>query len=209
MKNKQKIKYFIGIDEVGRGPIAGPVTVGAFMVSVENFKKFLHLVDELNITDSKKITSKKREKISQILNDGIRKGLWYFHIALSSVIIIDKQGIVIGIQKAIQKSIESVINYYQTQPKDVSVFLDGGLRAPLEFIHQETIIKGDTKVPVISAASILAKVYRDQYMDRLDKKYQGRYDWKNNKGYGTKKHYTYLKKHGTCEVHRKSFLKQE
>lgn len=204
---KEVQKYYIGIDEVGRGPIAGPVTVGAFMVPVENYKKFLQLVGELGITDSKKLAEKRREKISQILCDGVEQKLWYFHITMSPVTIIDKQGIVVGIKKALQKSIESVINYYQVQPIDVSVFLDGGLKAPPEFIHQETVIKGDVKIPVISAASILAKVHRDRYMGTIDKKYQGKYDWAKNKGYGTKNHYISIQKEGISEVHRKSFLK--
>lgn len=207
MKKGHKIKYYIGIDEVGRGPIAGPVTVGAFMVSVENYKIFLQLVDELGITDSKKLTEKRREKISQVLCDGVGQGLWYFHIAMSPVSIIDKQGIVVGIKKALQKSIESVVDYYQVQSMDVSVFLDGGLKAPSEFTHQETVIRGDAKIPVISAASVLAKVHRDRYMGILDKKYQGKYGWAKNKGYGTKGHYISMQKEGICEVHRKSFLK--
>lgn len=206
---KKGICYIVGIDEVGRGPIAGPVTVGAFMVSVKNYSKFLQLVDKLGITDSKKLTEKRREKISQVLCDGVGQGLWYFHIAMSSVAVIDTQGIVPGIKKALQKSLESVLGYYQVQPADVSIFLDGGLKAPSEFIHQETVIKGDAKIPVISAASVLAKVHRDRYMGILDKKYDHKYDWGNNKGYGTKNHYITLKKYGLCDMHRKSFLKGE
>jgi ribonuclease HII len=207
MKKSDKIKYFIGIDEVGRGPIAGPVTVGAFIVPVENYKIFLQLVDEFGVTDSKKLTEKKRETISKELCNGTEKGLWYFNIAMSSVDMIDKQGIVTGIKKALQKSIESVVKKYDINPKEVSVYLDGGLFAPSEFIHQETVIKGDLKIPVISAASVLAKVHRDRYMGTLDKKYEGKYNWSQNKGYGTKKHYEYIKKEGISDPHRKSFLK--
>jgi ribonuclease HII len=206
---KKGIHYIIGIDEVGRGPIAGPVTVGAFIVPVKNYSKFLQLVNQLGITDSKKLTAKKREHISRVLCDGTAKRLWYFHIAMSSVTVIDKQGIVAGITKAIKKSIDQVVDYYTISPTEVSVFLDGGLKAPIEYLHQETVIKGDAKIPVISAASILAKVHRDRYMEILDKKYGSKYDWSQNKGYGTKKHYATLKKYGISDMHRKSFLRGE
>ncbi len=209
MKKVRGIQYYIGIDEVGRGPIAGPVMVGAFMVPVKNYSKFLRMVHQLGITDSKKLTAKKREHISKVLCDGTAKGLWYFHIAMSSVTVIDKQGIVAGITKAIQKSIDSVMHYYCADYTEVSVFLDGGLKAPVHYVYQETVIKGDAKIPVISAASVLAKVHRDRYMEILDKKYGSKYDWGNNKGYGTKNHYLALKKYRLSDMHRKSFLKGE
>lgn len=206
---KKGIQYIIGIDEVGRGPIAGPVTVGAFIVPVKNYSKFLQLVNQLGITDSKKLTAKKRVIISDALCEGVQKKLWYFHIAMSSVAVIDTQGIVPGIKKALQKSLDAVMSHYDAKSRTVSVFLDGGLFAPSEYVDQETVIKGDAKIPVISAASVLAKVHRDRYMGILDKKYGSKYDWSNNKGYGTKNHYMTLKKYGLCDMHRKSFLKGE
>ena len=143
-------KFIIGIDEVGRGPIAGPVTVGAFMVPVKNYNQFMVLVKQLGITDSKKLTAKKREHISSALCDGTAKGLWYFHIAMSSVTVIDKQGIVSGIKKALQKSLDAVMDHYNTNSSTVSVFLDGGLFAPSEYVYQEEVGIFPSKIVLIN-----------------------------------------------------------
>ena len=190
----KKYKYIIGIDEVGRGPIAGPVTVCALLLpkkySWRNFQR---------LKDSKKLTGNGRE-------------IWFSKVratddisyAVSSVgeKTIDTKGVVPSVRIAILRS----LNKLDVNPKDCLVLLDGGLSAPEEFIHQKTIIKGDERECAIALASIMAKVTRDRKMIRLSKKYS-EYGFESHKGYGTRKHYEQIKKHGTCELHRTSFLK--
>lgn len=193
------MKYIIGIDEVGRGPIAGPVAVGAFRCLPSFF-------DEISIDtplrDSKKLTKKQREKWFEYLKEEKKKGNCDFAVSLVSSEWIDK----IGIVRSIQKALNSALLKVTTNPKEVSVYLDGGLKAPLEFINQETIIKGDVLHPVISCASIVAKVSRDALMEKYAKDYK-EYGFEKNAGYGTKGHYEAIKKHGQTPLHRRSFLK--
>ena len=207
MNQRSISRYIVGIDEVGRGPIAGPVTVGVFMVSNDNYKKFLKLVKELKITDSKKITEKKRKIISDELCDGAKNNLWNFTISMSSVKMIDTKGIVPAINRAVEEGVSQLMKKNNLTHADLEIFLDGGLKLSDESKKQKTVIKGDLLIPAISAASILAKVHRDHYMELVDKKYDKKYDWSRNKGYGTKKHYNCLKKYGISDLHRKTFLK--
>ncbi len=192
-------KYIIGIDEVGRGPIAGPVTVGAVLMpsslSWENFE---------GLKDSKKLTEKKREewfsKISEI--DSI-------HYVVFSIDqgVIDSIGIVPAIRSALNQSINELINKLEIHPENCLVLLDGGLHAGDEFIHQETIIKGDEKECSIAIASIMAKVTRDREMVKFGDIYP-EYGFDTHKGYGTNKHFESIKKFGLCDLHRRSFLKR-
>jgi ribonuclease HII len=115
--------------------------------------------------------------------------------------VIDKRGIVYAIKFGMNKCLEKL----GAKVGD-KIFLDGSLRAPVEFTNQETIIKGDEKVAVISLASICAKVTRDKYMKNLGEKYP-EYKFEVHKGYGTKAHYDVINKYGLTEVHRQSFLK--
>ncbi|MEK9209527.1 MAG: ribonuclease HII [Patescibacteria group bacterium] len=192
--NRQKI--IVGIDEVGRGPLAGPITIGAIVMGpLISEKKLLK-----NIKDSKKLTAKQREKWFKILKEN-------FECKTASINskTIDK----IGIQKAAGLGAARVLQKITGHPmsnvrtSDVLILLDGLLKAPRHY-KQKTIIKGDEKIPVISAASIIAKVTRDRKMLYLHKKYP-QYGFNQHKGYGTKHHYKMLKKHGSCEIHRKSF----
>ncbi len=207
MKSSQKkrMQYIIGIDEVGRGPIAGPVTVCAFAIRQVDIQKFSRFAKKLGITDSKKLTEKKRTELSNILCTMQINGECDFSIMMTSAHIIDRQGISVAIKMALQKSLDDVCTRQKISPDQVFVFLDGSLYAPTEYGHQETIIKGDGLIPVISAASILAKVHRDRYMTATAKKYPG-YAWEQNKGYGTRLHYQGIKKQGITKLHRKSFL---
>jgi ribonuclease HII len=116
---------------------------------------------------------------------------------------IDSYGIVSAIQKALCLSLKKL----NVDPKECLVLLDGGLHAPKEFIHQKTIIKGDEKEFAIALASVMAKVTRDRKMVQFSVKYP-EYGFDTHKGYGTKKHYEGIKKHGTCDLHRISFLKK-
>lgn len=204
-KRSKKLDWIIGIDEVGRGPIAGPVTVCAFAIRQNDIQSFAKFSKKLGITDSKKLTEKKRSELSKILCAMQVRGECDFSIQSSSAQVIDRQGITTAIRVALRKALYDVCTRQKISPDQVFVFLDGSLHAPAEFVHQETIIKGDGLVPVISAASILAKVHRDRYMATMAKKYPG-YAWQQNKGYGTKLHYQGIKQQGITKLHRKSFL---
>ena len=190
------MKYIVGIDEAGRGPLAGPVSVGTIMIKDGLNQRFLK-----GIKDSKKLSEKKREEWLKKINEvGLQKDL-NFTVALISEKIIDKYGIAYAIRLGIKKCLIKL-----KVPKNSKIFLDGGIKAPENFPHQTTIIQGDEKIPIISLASICAKVTRDRYMIKLSKKYP-QYNFHIHKGYGTLMHRKLIKKHGSSLVHRKSFLK--
>ena len=183
------MKYIIGIDEVGRGPIAGPVTVCACMISADIGKKYK------GIKDSKKLSEKKREEIFSII-----KGKVQYKVTSISAKEIDKKGISFCIKKALATSISIF-------PTDTLVLLDGGLKAPSEFKKQKTIIKGDEKEVCIALASIIAKVTRDRYMCKMAKKHP-QYGFEGHKGYGTRAHYMAIEKSGKSPLHRLTFLQK-
>lgn len=190
------MKYLIGIDEVGRGPIAGPVAVGAFVFLDPKAKRLFRGVKE-----SKQLNEKNREKWFAIINDTKRAGLVDFCAIFQSERVIDNKGLSYAIKNALSKSLLAL----KIDPKSTKVLLDGGLKAPLEYNDQKTIIKGDEKEMVIALASITAKVLRDRKMIKLGKKYPD-YGFEIHKGYGTKKHYDAIKKYGLLKEHRRSFL---
>jgi ribonuclease HII len=192
------MKDIIGIDEVGRGPIAGPVAVGAFTCSPSFFST---IEIDTPLRDSKKLTQKQREKWFEYLKDQKEKGNCNFAVSMVSSEWIDKVGIVRAIKKALEQSLRKL----SLQPDACFVYLDGGLTAPEEYINQETIIKGDELHPVISCASIVAKVSRDNLMSNYVAQYP-EYGFENHVGYGTKEHYKAIKKYGITVLHRKTFL---
>ncbi len=230
MKNSngagKNTNYIIGIDEVGRGPIAGPVAVCAFICARQDLAEMIKGID-LPIRDSKKLTKIQREKWFKYLNELKREGKCNFEVSYVSAEMIDKFGINKCIQKALDKSLgevakQSVQNLsrvgapvervkredfvYSVKPDCFKIFLDGGLKAPVEYTNQETVIKGDELYPVISFASIIAKVSRDKIMTKYAEEYPN-YGFENHSGYGTKLHYEAIKKHGITPLHRKTFLK--
>ncbi len=186
-----------GVDEVGRGPIAGPVAVGAFVFLDEKVKRSFRGVKE-----SKQLTEIEREKWFAKIEEAKANGSVNFSVNFQSEKIIDKKGLSWAIKKALNNSLSDL----NLNPKKVIVLLDGGLKAPPEYIDQKTIIKGDEKELVIALASICAKVLRDRRMIRLGKKYP-EYGFEIHKGYGTRKHYEAIKKFGLLKEHRRSFLK--
>ncbi len=195
------MKYIVGIDEVGRGPLAGPVTLCAVRVEGGIYKK---LQKSKNLPalgrDSKKLSKKDREKYSKILCDLALEGKLQFTIVMQSNTVIDTKGLSFAIKKALAGCLHKV-----GATEKCTVLLDGGLKAPIEFTNQQTVIKGDEKHPVIAWASILAKVHRDNYMTKMAKKYP-EYGFEKHVGYGTKVHRGAIKKHGPVLIHRKSFL---
>lgn len=182
-------KMIIGIDEVGRGAVAGPLVIGASVgYWNKGNRKFLK-----GIRDSKKLTFHQREE--WFLK--FKKGKIKFYTSEISNKLIDKN----GMGWALKKAVVNVLKKVKKVPD--MVYLDGGLHAPEKY-KQKTIIKGDDKIPMISAASVYAKVYRDHLMMKMDKKYS--YDFKIHKGYGTKRHFDKIKENGISAIHRKTFL---
>lgn len=204
------MNYIIGIDEVGRGPIAGPVAVCAFLCQPEFFSKMNNDRKDKDLPllrDSKKLSKSQRHKWFVYLNVAKTCGFCDYAISYVSSENIDKFGIKKCIQKALDNSLEKLILRSQDliNIKDIYVYLDGGLKAKAEFVNQKTIIKGDESEPVISCASIVAKVSRDRVMENLSKDYPS-YGFDKHAGYGTRAHYEAIKKYGQTPIHRKSFI---
>jgi ribonuclease HII len=197
------MKYRIGIDEVGRGPIAGPVVVCACAVLYN--ADVLSLYPKGVLRDSKKLSEKAREKIrSEIeIKNQSREILW--GIGEVSASRIDEVGIVPAIKEAMNEALVQL----EKSGVDIAteVVLDGGLIAPERYLHQGTHIKGDEKFVEISLASIIAKVHRDTYMKKVAQELPG-YGFENHVGYGTKAHYDAITKNGMIIHHRRSFLKR-
>ena len=179
-------EYICGIDEVGRGPFAGPVVACAVILPKD--------CDILYLNDSKKLSEKKREALcAEIKEKAVSYG-----IGIVSEKVIDE----INILQATYEAMRQAINNLSVKP---DILLNDAVTIPLVDIPQVPIIKGDAKSASIAAASIVAKVTRDHMMEEFDAKYPG-YDFAKNKGYGTKAHIDGIKELGPCEIHRRSFI---
>jgi len=190
------MKYIVGVDEAGRGPLAGPVTVGLVKIPADFDWELVP-----GVRDSKKISEKKREVIyARVLELHVQKKLSYVVKSVSATSIDSK-----GIAPAIRRSITAGIEDLECDPVSTFIKLDGSLHAPVVF-EQETIIKGDDKELVIGLASIMAKVTRDRYMVQQDAKYP-QYGLAQHKGYGTKAHMQAIAEHGFSPIHRRSYCK--
>ena len=183
---QQGYQLIAGIDEVGRGPLAGSVYACAIIFERD------FIIPE--VKDSKKLSEKKREFLVEI----IKENAISYNIGTASEMEIDK----INIRQASFLAMHRAIEGLDIQP---DYLLVDGFDLPDSIIQSAGIIKGDDKSFTIAAASILAKVSRDAYMKDLDKKYPN-YKFAKNKGYGTKEHIEAIKKYGITPVHRKSFL---
>lgn len=183
----------IGCDEAGRGPAAGDVYTAAV-----SFKENIpyELFQKLN--DSKKLSPKLREELYDVI-----KQYSYWSITSLSIKEIEKMNILQASLFGMKKCVLEVIK--KRNSKSPLCLVDGNCKIKFD-IKQKPIVKGDSKSASIAAASILAKVERDRYMDVLDKKYPN-YHFQKNKGYLTKEHIKAIKEYGICEYHRKSFLK--
>jgi len=190
-----KTKWVIGVDEVGRGPLAGPVTVCAFAVRESDGKSYK------GNFDSKKASAKDREELRHVCQALAKSGRVRFAISSVRAEVIDR----IGITKSVRICITRVLRRLEIEPGNMEVLLDGGLRAPTEYKRQRTVIGGDRRVSLIGVSSMIAKVHRDKHMTRLALKFP-QYAFDKHKGYGTRAHYAALKKHGLSPLHRKSFL---
>lgn len=183
-------RLIAGVDEAGRGPLAGPV-VAACVIVDPNFK----ITEDLQaVADSKKLSAKKREQLFKIIKE---KAL-AVEISVVSHQVIDKINILQASLLAMKKAIEAC----KVQPD--LVLIDGNQKIPNLKIKQQSIVGGDASVFCIAAASIVAKVSRDFLISEAAKKYP-EYGFEKHKGYGTKQHLEALEKYGPCPIHRQSF----
>jgi ribonuclease HII len=199
-------QFLIGIDEAGRGPLAGPISVGAF-----SFKDKSILKKFKGVKDSKQLSEKQREEWFSIIKRGKKDGHIMYAVSFSSAAVIDTKGLTHSTNAAMNRCLKR-LEKTGFAPKDnlgsypCKILLDGSLYAPSRYKNQKTIIDGDAKEPIIALASICAKVLRDRKMKRLAKKFP-HYGFEIHKGYGTKAHYRAIKKYGISPIHRRSFLK--
>ena len=187
-KNIRNGRVICGVDEAGRGPLAGDVYAAAVIFDEDT------VIDGIN--DSKKLSEKKRE----VLFDEITEKAKAYCIATASIEEIEQLNILNAAMLAMKRAVEGL------KIKPQLALIDGN-KSPDIDIPTETVIKGDAKSQSIAAASILAKVARDRYMKELNKKYP-QYQFSKHKGYGTKLHYEMIEKYGISPVHRPSFLKK-
>ena len=183
-----KYRYICGVDEAGRGPLAGPVCAAAVVLKEGAF------ID--GIKDSKKLSEKKREELyDKIINEAV---------AYSICLVDEKRIDEINILNATHEAMNNAVNSLSIKPE--FVLIDGNSIKGMNLPH-ECIVKGDDKCNSIGAASILAKVTRDRYMLKMHEKYP-EYAFDKHKGYPTKLHYEMIEKHGILPIHRRSYLKK-
>lgn len=185
------------MDEAGRGPLAGPVAVGLILAPAD-----LDIAEEFpGVADSKKLTAGARETIYALVEMKARRGDIKFCARFASAHFIDQYGITCAVERAVTSGLRRL----EAPHADTKVLLDGLLRAPRHFA-QETIIRGDDTVPIISLASIVAKVRRDRLMRRFAAEHP-QWGFEQHKGYGTPAHYQAIEEWGLSTIHRRSFCK--
>ena len=185
---KKGYKLIAGVDEAGRGPLAGPVYAAAVILP-EDVR-----IDGIN--DSKKLSEKKREELFEKIT---AQAVSYCIYSVDEKIIDE-----VNILNATHQAMNGAVDGLDIKPD--YVIIDGNSIKGMEIPH-ETIVKGDAKSISIAAASILAKVSRDRYITEISEKYP-EYGFEKHKGYGTKAHYEAIEKYGICDIHRKTFLKK-
>lgn len=193
IKNKLMLRHHFltnhleaGTDEAGRGCLAGPVTAAAVLLP-DNFESLL-------LNDSKQLSEKNREILKPIIEENAIS----FAVTHLEPLVIDKINILNASIKAMQESI------LKLNPTPLYIIVDGNRFKPIQDIPYSCIVKGDSKFMSIAAASVLAKTYRDEYMNRIHEEFP-MYNWKQNKGYPTKEHREAIRKYGTTKYHRMSF----
>ncbi len=184
------VEYIAGVDEVGRGPLAGPVVCAAVIMP---------LGDEdiiIGVDDSKKLSAKKREELAEEIK---RKAIAYTMVEVSEKDV-DEMNILEATKLGMKRALEGLSIPPQT------VLTDGNMTLDISF-PQKSVIHGDALSYSIGAASIIAKVYRDKLMDEFAKEYP-QYAFESNKGYGTAAHIQAIKEYGLCPIHRRTFTKK-
>lgn len=198
------MRFIVGVDEVGRGPLAGPVTVGA-VAFLAKYKTDTNVFLR-GIKDSKKLSQKQRCEWIRAINER-RTSIWCAVASVESKTIDN-----IGISRATMRAVGMCLRRLEvrlpigSRVSNFNILLDGNLYAPRTYINQRTIIRGDEKIPIISAASIIAKVHRDNIMRRYHRIFP-EYRFDLHKGYGTRLHNKNIMQHGFCTIHRKTFCK--
>lgn len=186
--HEEGLELIAGIDEAGRGPLAGPVVVGAVIMKPDSFIE--------GVNDSKKISESKREKLYEQITEEA--------IAWSVGIVTEKEIDELNILNATKKALSRAIEGLEKRPDRILV--DALENIDTKGIPYTSVIKGDAKMYSISAASIIAKVTRDRIMREYDEVYP-EYGFAKHKGYGTAAHISAIKEHGPCPLHRRSFIK--
>lgn len=202
--------FVIGVDEAGRGPLAGPVvavatTVRNFKFQISNFESISN--DKISneakmwemIKDSKKLSEKRREEVFGFIMEN-----FYVGVGICNHETIDRVNILEATFLAMKKAISDLKSQIKNQGDKIIILVDGDKMIPNFSGEQKAVISGDKLVKSISAASIIAKVARDRIMNEMDKKYPA-YQFAKHKGYGTKIHIDALKLNGPCEIHRHTF----
>ena len=179
------MKLIAGVDEVGRGSLVGPVYAAAVILN--------HSINKKLLKDSKKLSKKRREILAQYIK---KNSIWA--IGKASISEIEKKNILQASLMAMKRAI------LKLKKKPSMIFVDGNKLPKIENYKLKSVIKGDQKIPSISAASIIAKVARDNFISKLGIRYKS-YSWGQNYGYGTKKHLRAIKKFGVTVHHRKTF----
>lgn len=186
-RSRAKGGILAGVDEAGRGPLAGPVVAAAVILPPDT------VIEGLN--DSKKLSEKRREELFDVIKD---KALAY------AVYSVDEKRIdEINILQATFEAMRGAVGALEVRPE--LVLVDGNRSPGLE-LPCETVVKGDSKSMATAAASVIAKVTRDRYMRKMAEVYPG-YGFEKHKGYGTKAHYEAIERLGICDIHRRTFLK--
>jgi ribonuclease HII len=194
----ESVKWVVGIDEVGRGAIAGPMVLGICAIRRGDE---LELERMKNLDDSKKLTANSRQKILSNIKsfpDHISIEIWSTRI---SAAVVDR----IRIRQSYLTMMNRVVKQYD--PAKTIFLMDYGIPIPNNFIHWKSYKKGDATIPVIALASIYAKEKRDKYMkNTVHQRFPG-YGFDKHVGYGTQWHRLQIRKHGTCDQHRKTWIK--
>lgn len=188
-------RYIIGVDEAGRGPLAGPVTVAAVLVPRRFYAK--------NLKDSKKLTEEKRKEWFDYIKSNPKID---FVVSSVSSAVIDRINVYEAANLAASRAVKNLIKKNKLNAEIVSVLVDGSIKLKIKDFNYRVVIKGDEKIKAIRLASIVAKVTRDKAMKRYHRLYKN-YDFNIHKGYGTKKHKEKIKKYGPCPCHRLTFIK--
>ncbi|MDD5606493.1 MAG: ribonuclease HII [Candidatus Pacebacteria bacterium] len=186
---KKGFKHIAGLDEAGRGPLAGPVVAAIVIIN-----PLIKLKDFRGVKDSKELSVKKREYFFNLI---INNPYIDYKITKVSEKIIDKINILQATKKAMERLIKKLNPDF--------LIIDGNFKLKTNIL-QKSVIRGDKKILSCTLASVLAKVYRDKLMEKYDKEYP-LYKFSKHKGYPTKEHYSLIKKYGVCKIHRKSFLR--
>lgn len=184
-----------GIDEAGRGPLCGPVFASCVVLDKLFYPK--------DVNDSKKLSESKREKIFEEILELEKNKKLFFGIGTASEEEIDIINIRNATKLAMKRAYENIVSKYNNLKIDV-VIVDGNFVPDIN-VKADFVIKGDQKSLSIATASIIAKVSRDRLLKKMDLEFP-QYNWKSNKGYGTKEHMDAINKYGVCKYHRKTFI---